>query len=178
MDKLNYQCPECGARIVISEEDADLYRCIGCSVEYALLYNGEKRPQGFARKVREPLNMPRGSVRALVALLLTWALFYHAARGIVPPELLTSLLISIIFYYFGFRKTEAKVHVGGKLLEIKTGAPLNLPRGFVRSFLVVGFIASFVFYLSRGIIPENLLGLFIIFLSLVAGYFYAKHFHR
>lgn len=91
------------------------------------------------RRVRHPLGLPAGSVRALLALMVLgvlWVLALKArdAEGRVPVLYiyLQSVMILIIAHYFAVRTHEVR-HPGESL-------PLGLPRGTVRVILLAGYI--------------------------------------
>jgi len=56
----------------------------------------------------EPLGMPRGSVRALIALIVVIATFAYFIVNKEFPEPLIGLLSGVVFYYFGSRTSETQ----------------------------------------------------------------------
>ncbi len=100
---------------------------------------------------RQPLGLPAGSIRALLALCIAGSVYYMLARPELlgrfgyelPAELLIAFML-VVGYYFSQRS--------GKQDDAKqTGkAPLGLPVGTIRAALVVGFVVSvgFVAYHS------------------------------
>lgn len=93
-----------------------------------------------AAQVVHPLFIPRGSVRALVTLILTGAGCYLLIQDTkLTPELSVGLFI-VLAYYFAHRGA----HTGATDTTEKN--PLFLPRGFIRTLLAVGLIGTFFYY--------------------------------
>ena len=92
-------------------------------------------------RVRHPLGLPRGSVRAVLAFMVlgtVWTLLLIPAEKVqdgIPPYLLY-LTFLILGSYFGSRA--ATPHPGD------TGAPhpLFLPRGSIRGLIILGFVVA------------------------------------
>jgi hypothetical protein len=55
----------------------------------------------------QPIWLPKGSVRALLALGTTATTLYMCARGIPVPELLRDLTMTVVGFYFGGRMSWA-----------------------------------------------------------------------
>lgn len=60
-----------------------------------------------------PLWLPRGSVRALIALAVTATFVYLAVSGAVVPEWLLAVLGTVLGYYFAHRENDAERKAGG-----------------------------------------------------------------
>jgi hypothetical protein len=81
----------------------------------------------------DPLNLPRGSVRSLIALALLGVLWSLMLLDREIPLPLTYLVLLVLGYYFGSRSTQVRVE-GQR-------SPLFLPRGTIRAVIVAGFAA-------------------------------------
>ena len=103
----------------------------------------------------QPLGLPRGSVRATLALVLCGSLWYLVARGQPVAETIANAAILVIAFYFGVRSTMPAAPVGAPT----TWQPLYLPRGTVRSILLLGFfgVIALAWYRSRSLNPALLL---------------------
>ena len=79
----------------------------------------------------DPLNLPRGSNRALITLALLAVLWTLVLQGREVPLPLAFVTLVILGHYFGSR-------VGAPAIEGER-APLYLPRGSIRLLIVLGF---------------------------------------
>ena len=77
----------------------------------------------------DPLKLPRGSIRALVTLLLLATFWILLLLGHPPPVVLGYLVVLIVAYYFGSRSGQ----MGGQ-----GRPPLYLPRGSIRAIILIG----------------------------------------
>ena len=93
-----------------------------------------------------PLNLPRGSVRALITLTLAAVLWTLMLLEREPPLPLCYLVLMALGSYFGARAvpTDAKQH------------PLFLPRGSVRVLVILGFVVVTYFLWEQGRLTLNL----------------------
>lgn len=98
----------------------------------------------------DPLRLPRGSVRALVTLVLLgtfWTLVLLGteaspdAEGREIPPILGYLVLLIVGYYFGARSGPVREDVRG---------PLFLPRGTIRAIIIGGSCVAGYFSWSAG----------------------------
>jgi hypothetical protein len=80
----------------------------------------------------DPLNMPRGSVRALVTLILLITLWVMMFWGSDVSATFSGVVLLILGNYFGSRQSEPGRE--GK-------HPLFLPKGSIRLFIILGFAA-------------------------------------
>jgi len=83
----------------------------------------------------DPLNLPRGSVRAIMALALLGILWAIMLMGRDIPLPLAYVTLVILGHYFGVRGAQApggEGAPGGK-------SPLYLPRGSIRALIILGF---------------------------------------
>ncbi len=101
-------------------------------------------PPGYAPappppvRVRHPLGLPAGSVRALLTLMVlgtVWALLLFAPEKMIKvPLYLQYLTFLVIGSYFGSRGSSPrdKAH--------RESPPLHLPRGSIRFLIIAGFL--------------------------------------
>lgn len=132
-----------------------------------------------ARRLPEPLYLPRGSIRALVAIFLAVSSWVMVFRGDDVPSYVLGLLLAVIGYYFGFRsKVQASEgHIYDPAAE-KTD-PLALPAGCIRTFLIVGFlVAGIVLHLKGRLTELRYLEFFAILFGVVVGFMFSKALDR
>jgi len=91
-----------------------------------------------------PLNLPRGSVRALITLTLLSSLWTLMLLGRELPILLCYLVLVALSHYFGSRTTSADEK-----------SPLFLPRGSVRVIVIVGFAIVAYFLSTQGALDPD-----------------------
>lgn len=105
-----------------------------------------------ANQMRPTLGMPRGSVRALLALCVAGCAYWLIARNqAVPHDLLAALMI-VLGYYFADRAAQHDPAAD------PGPHPLWLPKGSIRALLIVGF-AGAVGYLVYRQRPDNFFAL-------------------
>jgi len=85
-----------------------------------------------------PLGMPAGSVRAILALMLSLVVWYLVYQGRALPVYLADTAFLGIAFYFGARTSDEE-----KASEKPRRQPLFLPRGFVRGLIVGGFLGLY-----------------------------------
>src|SRR5260370_19493783 len=91
------------------------------------------------RLPRQPLGLPAGSVRALLTLMilvLIWALMlFPEEKEVRIPLYLYYLMFLILGHFFAAH--------GHSIAGPSTGpvSPLKLPRGTLRTFIILGFLA-------------------------------------
>ena len=178
---VSYRCPDCGAEISAKLRDGQQYDCLNCRRSFRVLLDESTDKVGFVpldtTVVQEPLNLPQGSVRAIATLGSAgccWALI--VADQPVPGYLL-SLLLTIIGYYFGFRRKFRNAQSRILDASARTQEPLNLPGGSIRLLLIFGFVVSAVILgLRKHLVNPVYLEFFIILAGLVGGYFFARIF--
>lgn len=177
MGQFQYRCKSCSARV--NNVEGDEYQCQHCGKEYILLKDEDETPLGFVNKRNEPLFLPKGSIRALVTMALTATFIYQIYKwGRVSFNLL-QLLLTSIFYYYGFRKRDKNIIVGGRIIQADIAEPLFLPQGFIRNTILVGILFSL--YLIRLKIPHissDLQYFYFIFGALYVGYAFSKILNR
>lgn len=172
-------CPACGVEIRGSLSDGQEYQCTSCHKKYSVLIDKHTGKIGLVpleeSKLEEPLYLPRGSLRAITTILLAgccWILIFIDQD---VPSYLLGLLLTVIGYYFGFRKKEAMVR--GRMYDAaaKIENPLFLPSGYIRVFLIAGFLVAAGVLWFRGRLGDiAYLEFFLILAGFTAGYIFAR----
>ncbi len=129
----------------------------------------------------EPLYLPSGSIRALVTLSISIACWTVVFSGRDIPEYLFALVLTLLGYYFGYRKKSTQQE---QYSPVKQSQPLFLPKGIIRFVLIMGFIVSGLVAFSR--FMDNMddaaryvqLKYFGIVWGLIFGYFFAALYRR
>lgn len=176
-----YRCPECDAEIREELTDGQQFDCLNCRRSFRVLLDESTHKAGFVpldtTAVREPLNLPRGSVRATATLAAAGCCWILVLANAPVPGYLLSLLLTIIGYYFGFRQKLKSAQSRILDASAKAQEPLNLPGGSIRMVLILGFaVCVVVLWARRQIVNPAYLEFFIILAGLVAGYFFARLF--
>jgi len=178
-DAMMYQCPNCGTDIAGKLQGGGEVRCVSCNKAFRVMLDGNTGGVAFveidAQEAPEPLFLPRGSVRAVVTVVMAACCWIMVFAGNEVPGYLLSLLATIIGYYFGFRKTTRAAY--GRMFDSSTQAekPLFLPTGFIRCFLIAGFLVSgCVLYLKGRLRDPDYLQFFVVLFGFVVGYVFAK----
>ncbi|MCZ6796276.1 MAG: hypothetical protein O7J95_21910 [Planctomycetota bacterium] len=84
----------------------------------------------------DPLNLPRGSVRAIITLILLGVLWVQMLFEQPVSVVYASLILLIVGHYFGSLRPDPSGE--------KPRRPLGLPRGSIRTIILVGFaVVSF-----------------------------------
>ena len=116
----------------------------------------------------QPLGLPRGSVRAGLALILSGTLWYSILTDRPLSPLLVDAVVLVVAFYFGVRSSMPPAPVEP---PTSTWQPLFLPRGVVRTFLLLGFVAVIGYTWYRtGRVGESLLLIGQVLGSYVSGY--------
>ncbi len=176
-----YQCPVCSADIRQKIEDDCEVECLVCKRRFQVMFDKISGKVGFIdlnkKKIPEPLYLPKGSIRSLITIAMAvscWALIFQEKD---VPAYLFSLILTIIGYYFGFRTkmkaATSRIHdVSSESVE-----PLFLPHGFIRFFLISGFVISTYFLYIHGAFKNaKNLEFFVILYGLIFGYVFARFF--
>jgi hypothetical protein len=123
----------------------------------------------------EPLFLPRGSLRAIAALVLSitsWVLMF-TNRAI--PNYLFGVLLTIIGNYFGHRRRRLMVLSNPHEPAIPESHPLFLPKGFIRLFLISGFVAGGMAAYAWGHLGEDhYFEFFVVLGGFVIGHIFKK----
>lgn len=180
-EKIVYQCPNCGAVVRQELEDRQEFDCLSCSRRYNVMLDEESGKAGFIevtdKEIPEPLFLPSGSIRGVVTIAMSISCWTLIFRGKDVPGHLLSLLLTIIGYYFGFRKKMKAAESRILDASAKEEEPLFLPHGFVRAFFIAGFFITGIVLFSKGMFRDlKYLEFFIIILGLILGYVFARVF--
>lgn len=154
--------------------DGLTYHCAECGAVYRVLVDEQQDRVAFLAPDRaaavEPLHLPRGSVRAAVAMLLSAAFWILVVmRAELPPSLMGTLL-TILGAYFAFRGH--KDPTGELVYDPRSvrSSPLNLPPGAIRGLLTVGFAITGVLLTMQGrLLEPAVLEFFLLVVGLLAG---------
>lgn len=173
MNTLLYSCEDCASRI--EEVKEGQFKCRMCGTLYSMIKSAEGIVLGKIKTKREPLNLPKGSIRAAVSLLLLLNLLFLVLTGNPPGVNYLQLVLTTVFYYFAFRKRDQKITLGGKEVAAKVVEPLFLPLGFIRKIMVLVVLGclGFIAY-SYYKVPPGFLNFFYIFFGLYLGYRFSK----
>lgn len=175
-----YRCPHCGEHILRLPDSHDFLVCNRCRARYMVMIDPQTKAVAFvdqaARSGPAPLGLPKGSIRALVAMAMAATALVLVIRGWDVPEMLASLLLTIIGFYFGFR-TKAST-LSDHLYDPTTARelPLFLPPGAIRLMLILCFVAAGALLASRGRLGavREQAEFFAILGGLVVGHYFAK----
>jgi hypothetical protein len=177
-----YRCPHCGERVPPRLEDHARYICPRCRTRYRIMLDAETRAAVFVdeseRPRPEPLGLPKGSIRALIALVMTATCAALVAQGRDVPPALISLLLAIIAFYFGFRTKAASLSDRVYDPTVRREHPLYLPAGVIRMLMIAALAvtAGLLVHQERLATNAEYVQFFVIIAGLVAGYFFGRVF--
>ena len=182
-DKTFYYCPHCEAIVRDDLTDGGKFTCHVCGKRFSVMLDASSGKAGFVelttREVPEPLYLPRGSIRALSTMALAGSSWVMILWGQEVPQYLFGLLLGTIAYYFALRQKLKAAQSRILDASAKAQAPLFLPSGVIRAFLIGGFMVSGYVLLERGLLLEmKYLEFFIILAGLVVGYVFGRLFNR
>ena len=181
-EKTGRHCPRCGYEIRDEFAQGETFVCSVCQSRFRVILDQASGKAAFyeesAGELPEPLHLPKGSIRALMALATSGCCWVLIMAGREVPAALLSLLLAVLGYYFGFR---VAVKAAGSRMYDPTAvetAPLHLPGGVVRKLLIAGFVFAGGVLLYRGTMMQQpeYLEFFLILAGLVAGYIFGKIF--
>ncbi|MHA1294664.1 MAG: hypothetical protein ACTSQJ_18665 [Promethearchaeota archaeon] len=99
----------------------------------------------------QPLGMPRGTVRALITILIITFPLIYISKGKEIPSLITSAIFILVAFYFQSRKSDkdklkriVKDIQRPEKIKEKEEAPLYLPKYTVRIILVITLISILI----------------------------------
>ena len=179
LETVRVDCPKCGAEIRADAGYKEDIICFCCERRIRV----KDRAGDKAQVIHETLFMPKGSVRAIITLLISATCWILVFKGQEVPKYLFNLLIAVISYYFAFRKKDstanyAKAKTNGEFDDVTSSGqpkPLYLPGGVIRFFLIAGFALCGVMVLKDKIYKHpDYLEFFVILSGLVTGYFFAR----
>ena len=174
-----FYCPHCGSGVEPWLDDHVDYTCPQCASRYMVMVDDETNEAAFfLRDVApdiEPLGLPKGSIRAVIALSLAGVSWYLAVRGRDVPAALLSLLLTVLGFYFGFRTKAAGLSDRVYDTAARREQPLHLPAGYIRTLLVLGFLVMGVVLYRRGSLSDlRYLEFFFIVGGLVVGHYVGR----
>jgi len=181
LDTVKIECPKCHAEIRAKAEDKEDIVCFCCDRQIRV---NDRTGDLKSSVIQETLSLPKGSVRASVAVSLSVACWVLVFQGKDVPNYIFNLLVAVISYYFAFRRGTSRS--GGKTLPKTTDEfsdvtvsgktrPLYLPSGYIRYFLIIGFALCAAMGLKHNLFNDSAFReFFVIFAGLIAGYFFAK----
>jgi len=175
-----YHCPHCNEMIRRLPENHGLITCNECQRQYMVMIDPQTGTVAFVDqavpKGSEPLWLPKGSIRAIVALGLVAAALVVALHGRVLPVALMSLLLTVVGFYYGFRSKASEL--SDRLYDPTASReqPLHLPGGAIRTVLIVCLILTGWLLASNGKLDamREQVEFFIILAGLVVGHYFAK----
>lgn len=118
-----------------------------------------------------PLGLPSGSIRAILALIIVTVACQQMLSGTTPSLLLSETLMIVLTYYFTIRQ---HFSINNKLetITVETN-PLWLPRGSIRTLIIVAFIITVLSLIAQGrLFNSNVLGMLIPFAAYLLGNFF------
>lgn len=102
-----------------------------------------------------PLGLPKGSIRAILALIIVTVACQQILTGVKPSLLLAETLMIVLTHYFTTRRhVQITAYMRAKLeslgeLEVEEN-PLWLPRGSVRGLISLAFVITVVLLIGQG----------------------------
>lgn len=127
------------------------------------------------RKTVNPLFLPKGSVRALTVLSLSGCFWILAWTDQHIPEYMMTSLSAVLAYYFAYRKKTAKTTQSNRPAGPPGKTPLFLPKGLVRTLLILGFSSSLIaLYLTQQLLDPKFIEFFSMLVGFIAGYLFNK----
>jgi uncharacterized membrane protein YfcA len=169
---LSLECPFCGADLKNVKSDTV---CFCCGRKLKIAAGPAQKGIDARTFTPEPLYLPKGSIRALTAVLTalsSWILIFNNAK---IPEYIFGLLLAIIGYYFGASRGAGASQTTNSPPPPQTGNSFFSLALAIRFFLVAGFIASAFFALkNKSSLDSNYIQFFGVFTGFVAGYIFAR----
>lgn len=178
--KVHY-CPKCSWQFQEQLADGMELRCPHCSAEFRAMVDEASgaatlvRQDDDARPIPQPLYLPKGSIRAMVSIALAATCWVLVGQGQPLPESLLALLLTVLGYYFGFRRNARAAESSIADASRKVTEPLHLPGGSIRMILATGFIVSAVALVLQGRFQVGpVLGFYLILAGLLVGHIYGR----
>jgi uncharacterized membrane protein YfcA len=177
-------CPACEHPLHGDLLDKSDCKCRQCNHKFRVLVDKDTGTTVLAevlprRQPVEPLGLPRGSVRALVVLIICGAAWVLIWQDRQLPEYLVGLLLAIIVYCIGFGSHNT-THLMHDPYQ-RPDRPLAMPPVVIRLTIIVGFLVT-GFYLAatnwHRFVEVRYLELFLIVASLAAGRLYNALIHH
>ncbi|MBN2018994.1 MAG: hypothetical protein JW749_02080 [Sedimentisphaerales bacterium] len=174
-----HRCPVCNWEIREELKAGSEIKCSYCRSEFSVVLDeGAGKIALFQvghKQSQEPLYLPRGSIRAISAIALSVCCWVLIFRDSSAPAYLLGLILTIIGYYFGFRKKLAEAHSKIYDAAAEEHEPLLLPAGFIRFFIIIGFaVAAFALYARGMLLEQDFLEFYVVLAGLIIGHLYAR----
>jgi predicted RNA-binding Zn-ribbon protein involved in translation (DUF1610 family) len=173
------QCPVCASPILEKLDQDSKFDCPECGNSFVIKWNKKQRDYRFINLADtgkgEPLGLPRGSVRAIVTIVISMTIWLLLIRDRHVPDYLLNLALVMVGYYFAFRalSTPLKGIPAVKFKDSKE--PLYMPKGVIRWILLGGFLIAGSFIFFRGELWDSyLFEFYVIIIGLSIGYSYRK----
>jgi hypothetical protein len=180
-DPPTMHCPRCGDEVQYTLSHGGEYTCPLCRAQYAILLDEKTGEAAFVEPARpsagEPLGLPKGSIRAAIALgLLGTATLLGVAGREVPDELL-SLLLTVIGFYFGFRTTASALSDRVYDPFAAREQPLYMPGGVIRKLMIAAVIVLGFALGARGVLWQDptYAEFFFTIAGLIAGHLFGRY---
>ena len=180
-EKQFYYCPNCAGSFRDDLKVKSVVTCRSCRSRYNVIFDEDSGKIALVEEksiaATEPLNLPKGSIRAMTTIAVSISCWTYVFMGRTVPDFLVDLMLAIIGYYFGFRTkaqgAETRIHDA----SIEKQDPLFLPAGFIRGFLIIGFLVCGILVFN-GKVPssESFMGFFVVIAGLIAGYVFSRIF--
>lgn len=167
-------CPMCSRPVRGTMRDGLDYTCPDCNAVFRVLVEEDRDRVAFLAPDQEPdvqpLHLPRGSIRATVAMLLSGTFWTLVLLGAPLPPSLLGVLLTILGAYFAFRGHSDPTDDAIYDPRISRNNPLNLPPGFIRAVLILGFgIAGVVLAVQGRLGQMEILEFYLLVVGLLAG---------
>ncbi len=144
-----------------------------------------------APAVPPPLGLPPGSVRAILALVMSGTLWYMVLQDRSIPDILVESVLLVVGFYFGVRQGTAPALQPAATVPLPAAGPptpagrplvrhpLHLPRGSVRVILLLGFFGTIAYMWNRGRgLPDAMILILQVLASYIIGYVVSVIVHR
>lgn len=177
-------CPACEHPIHGDLPDKSECKCRQCNRKFRVLVDKETGTTVLVealprRQPAEPLGLPRGSVRSLVALVISGAAWTLIWQDRPLPEYLVGLLLAIVVYCIGFGSHDTTHNLHDPYR--RRDRPLAMPPVVIRLIIIAGFLVTGICLAARNwhqFIQVRYLELFLIVGSLAAGRLYNAVIHH
>lgn len=135
-----------------------------------------------------PLGMPRGSIRALIAIMVVAFPFSYLLEGSEIPSAILSAIFILVAFYFDSRKSiheeykelimQIRDPVQFKVQKKKMKYPLYLPRYSVRTSLIIMLITIIIMNFYGPNVPFEIMNTFVDILLMISFFILGALFRR
>lgn len=122
-----------------------------------------------------PLGLPKGSIRAILALIIVTVACQQMLSGAVPSLLLSETLMIVLTYYFTMRQQliinpQVTIEPAIESVIVTKSNPLWLPRGSIRTLIIAAFFITVLGVMEQGrLLDSNVLGMLVPFAAYLLG---------